>query len=468
MSNVAEIKTKAIVNLDPVDYQEMPVFTTEDYQARVKALLELAGEKGYTHLVVYGDREHFSNVHFLTGYDPRFEETLLILSHDDLPVLLVGNEGMGYAGISPLPLRLALFQSFSLVGQPRGESGKLEEIFAAAGINGQAQIGVIGWKSFRQIEREDYQHCSEIPSYIIETLAALAKRENICNANDLMIDNDYGLRIRLDLKELVRMELAGTMASRKVWDTIRLLQAGMSEMEASQALHLDGYPLSTHPNINFGAENLAMGLASPGFSRRLAVGDPVGVGFGYWGALVHKAGLYVKTAAEIPAALRQTAMPFFHKYFESVVAWYEAVRIGVPGGEVFHEVQKVLGDLERFGITLNPGHLIHTDEWTNSPFFEGAAHPLASGMAIQCDFFAALHEPYLGAHVEDGIFLADREMRAKLEASYPGVWQRIARRREFMQNILGIRIAAEVMPASDLPGVFFPYMADPEVILAMK
>ena len=29
--------------------------------------------------VVYGDREHAANVAYLSGYDPRFEETLLIL-----------------------------------------------------------------------------------------------------------------------------------------------------------------------------------------------------------------------------------------------------------------------------------------------------------------------------------------------------------------------------------------------------
>lgn len=27
-------------------------------------------------LVVYGDREHFANIHYLCGYDPRFEEAL--------------------------------------------------------------------------------------------------------------------------------------------------------------------------------------------------------------------------------------------------------------------------------------------------------------------------------------------------------------------------------------------------------
>ncbi len=36
-------------------------------------------KRGLTHLVVYGDREHFGNIMYLTNFDPRFEEALLII-----------------------------------------------------------------------------------------------------------------------------------------------------------------------------------------------------------------------------------------------------------------------------------------------------------------------------------------------------------------------------------------------------
>ena len=52
----------------PLDYSEAPLVTAQDYEARAQALLA-AGE-GYTHLVVYADKEHFSNLEYLTGYDP--------------------------------------------------------------------------------------------------------------------------------------------------------------------------------------------------------------------------------------------------------------------------------------------------------------------------------------------------------------------------------------------------------------
>lgn len=50
----------------------------------------------YDHIIVYGDREHFSNIHYFTGYDPRWEESLLILERGKTPILLVGNEGLSY------------------------------------------------------------------------------------------------------------------------------------------------------------------------------------------------------------------------------------------------------------------------------------------------------------------------------------------------------------------------------------
>jgi hypothetical protein len=46
-------------------------------------------------LVVYADREHCANVAYLTGFDPRFEEALLLLSSEGRRKLLVGNECLG-------------------------------------------------------------------------------------------------------------------------------------------------------------------------------------------------------------------------------------------------------------------------------------------------------------------------------------------------------------------------------------
>ena len=41
-----------------------------------------AGEHGYDRLVVYADREHSANLAYLTGFDPRFEEAMLVVGPD--------------------------------------------------------------------------------------------------------------------------------------------------------------------------------------------------------------------------------------------------------------------------------------------------------------------------------------------------------------------------------------------------
>ena len=58
--------------------------------------------RGFDRLVVYADREHSANLAFLTGFDPRFEEAMLVVGPAGDPLILVGNECYGMAGAAPL------------------------------------------------------------------------------------------------------------------------------------------------------------------------------------------------------------------------------------------------------------------------------------------------------------------------------------------------------------------------------
>ena len=89
--------------------------------------------RGYDRLVVYADREHSANLSYLTGFDPRFEEAILIVGATGAPAILVGNECWGMAGAAPLPMRRVLFQDLSLPSQPRDRSRPLAEILARRG-----------------------------------------------------------------------------------------------------------------------------------------------------------------------------------------------------------------------------------------------------------------------------------------------------------------------------------------------
>src|SRR4029077_267549 len=128
-----------------------------------------------THIVVYADREHFANLAYLTGFDPRFEEALLVPARDDEPTLLVGNEDMAYTAISPLALRRVLYQTFSLLNQPRSSSPPLAKALSDAGVAASAsqRVGLAGWKHFLPIESPRPEHWLEVPAYLVDTLREL-------------------------------------------------------------------------------------------------------------------------------------------------------------------------------------------------------------------------------------------------------------------------------------------------------
>ena len=66
---------------------EPPVAPVEEFQSRVDRLRAQMEEQRLSHLVVYGDREHFANLAYLTNFDPRFEEALLVIGPPSRPLL---------------------------------------------------------------------------------------------------------------------------------------------------------------------------------------------------------------------------------------------------------------------------------------------------------------------------------------------------------------------------------------------
>jgi hypothetical protein len=147
-------------------------------------------------------------------------------------------------------------------------------------------------------------------------------------------------------------------------------------------------------------------------------------------------------------------------YFTAIAEWYEHVGIGVPGGELFEIVDRRLGD-PFFGVGLNPGHLIHLDEWLSSPIYRHSTLPLRSGMAIQVDVIPATGTDYHMVIVEDTIALADEALRMAFAQRYPEAWSRIQQRRTFMQETLHIKLKPEVLPFSNIPAYLPPFWLAP-------
>src|SRR5262249_37634154 len=153
-------------------------------------------------------------------------------------------------------------------------------------------------------------------------------------------------------------------------------------------------------------------------------------------------------------------------YFRAVAAWYETVGIGVPGGRLFEAGDRHIGD-PFFGVGLNPGHQPHPDEWGKSPIGRGSRAQPASRLAFQVHVIRATGPDYFTTNIEDGIALADDELRARFAGGYPEAWARIEARRAFMRDRLGIRLKPEVLPFSNIPAYLPPFLLRPGFAMTM-
>ncbi len=432
-----------------------PAIPPQVYAARIGRLRARLRDRGLDRLVVYADREHSANLAYLTGFDPRFEEALLVLGvADDDPAILVGNECFGVAGAAPVSMRRHLFQDFSLPGQPRDRSRPLGEILGDEGVRAGSAVGVVGWKTYAGPDMLD------VPSYLADCLRGLVgPGGTVANATDLLIDAADGLRVITEPEQLALMEDAGTRTSQGVRNLLFGLRPGMTEREAVALLGWSGDPLSCHLMLTAGPR-ATYGLLSPG-DRPIERGDPLTVAFGIWGALTCRAGFVVADAAELPAEIRDYVERLVGPYFEAVAEWYGALRVGLPAGVLHEIVARRLGD-PFFGIFLNPGHQIHLDEWVNSPIAPGSRVELRSGMAFQVDIIPATGTPWFTTNIEDGIALADEALRERFAAAYPAAWSRIQARRAFMRDALGIQLDESVLPFSNIPAYLPPFLLRPD------
>jgi hypothetical protein len=445
-----------------------PVVAASELQGRLEALRAAMVSNGLTHLVVYADREHFANLAYLTNFDPRFEESVLIVRRDGDPLIVVGNECEGYLGVSPLytagKLRSERFQPFSLLNQPRDSSRKMRDIFAGEGIGGGSKVGCIGWKYFADSEHPDAAHAIDLPSYLVDTLRDLAGRAAVVNATALLMHPRDGLRARCSPSEIAYFEYTGVLASEGVKRMLFGLRPGMTDTELGTLSGYNGEPLSCHMTLVTEA-NRDQGLSGP-VGASIPLGSPLATNLAYWGSNICRAGWVAKSAEDLVPAARDYVAAFAGPYFEVMAEWFSLLKIGTPGGKLSALIAEKL-PFERFRIFLNPGHLIHLDEWLSSPIYPGSELPLRSGMAIQVDVIPS-SPVYFSTRMEDGVVLADAELRRSLKALYPACFARCEKRRAFMIDVLGIDVSEEVLPLSNMPTIVPPFFLRPNQIFAVQ
>src|SRR5699024_12324677 len=88
------IKVKKVPRQRPDHSGEPVMLSDETIEQRKQKLLKLMKDNGLSSLIVYADKEHGSNLEYLTGFIPRIEEGLEILNQDEHSTLKRRNENL--------------------------------------------------------------------------------------------------------------------------------------------------------------------------------------------------------------------------------------------------------------------------------------------------------------------------------------------------------------------------------------
>ena len=81
-------------------------------------------------------------------------------------------------------------------------------------------------------------------------------------------------------------------------------------------------------------------------------------------------------------------------------------------------------------------------------------------MAIQVDIFPVSKGPFCYVNLEDGIALADEDLRERLTQLDPALMQRVDRRRSYMINVLGYDLDDCILPLGNTSGWLAPYVTN--------
>ncbi len=446
--------------------EDEPQIDAAIFQARFDKFVSRMRAGGADAALIYADREHSANLAWLTGFDPRFEEALLIVVSGNEPVLLTGPENQGPAKSAAIAMDVRLYPPMGLLGQDRSNTPQLSDLLSKAGIRRGMTLSVCGWKYFSSQEHTDPQSWLEVPAYLVDTLRYLVgSGGRVANGGEVLMNPQDGLRSNCEIDQLARFEFAACHTSDAVKRVVTSAKPGMTEYEAATRFQPIGMPLSCHTMFSSG-QRAWHGLLSPG-SRTMEIGDAVTAAYGVQGALNCRAGWLASDAGDLPKPVRDYVDVLVAPYFETIVEWLETIGLGATGGTLDAIVRKRLGN-PFFGVQLNPGHLIHLDEWMHTPVFPGSDIEIRSGMAMQVDVIPATGGPYFTTNIEDGIAVLDENGRSRFAEKFPAAMERICQRKAFLLDALGIRLKPEILPFSNIAGWLPPFWLSPGRCMAMR
>lgn len=454
------IKLKEVEAPKPEEGLIPVMLSDETMQNRKARLLESMQKDGFDAVVVYADLEHGSNFEYLCGFLPRFEEALLILHANGKAFMVLGNENLNKAGKARIEAVPVHMPHFSLPNQPMQTEKSVAQILASCELEDAEKIGLIGWKNFTS-HVEDNHLLFDLPYFLVEALKTVCGKAQFANAAYLLI-GENGVRTTNNANEFAHYEYGAALAGNCILKTMDRLKVGKTEMEMAETLAADGQRHSVVTIMATGARFEKANLY-PG-NKQIQCGDKISITTGFKGGLQSRAGYAVECAEQLPEKeqdyLKAVAIP----YFQAVKTWLETIKIGINGNDLYEAVEAVLPK-EDYGWTLNPGHLCADEEWMSSPIYPQSEETLQSGMLFQIDIIPSVNG-YGGVSCESGILLADEQLRKAIAKEYPAVWERIVKRRAYMQEVLGIRIQEDVLPTSMATAYLRPYLLKKEMALA--
>lgn len=448
------------------DHAQPVELTEETMRLRMEKVLLRMREKGLDKLIVYCDAEHGGNFAYLTGFYTRFEEALMILaSKDEDPgyemTLVLGNENLSKAASARFSCRAVHAPQLSLPNQPDAREKSLAEILKEAGLSGASRIGVAGWKLLRG---EGAEQLFDVPAFMLDAVREAADEDaELVNAAEVFI-GEGGARTTNDANEIAHYEYGAALASDCVLDAMDRLDIGVSELELGDALQREGQHTCI-TTIAAAGKRFIRGNMFP-TARRAAEGVPVSLTVGYAGGSSSRAAYAVRDASGLPEGaekwLEELAIPYFRAYAH----WLKCIRIGMTGGELFGEIERLLPRAE-YGWSLCPGHLTAEEEWLCSPVYEGSKELLQSGMIFQIDIIPG-KKGMSGVSAESTVVLADAALKAELRREYPALWERMQRRLDHMKNELGLELSEDVLPMCSGVAYMRPFMLDKERALRLR
>lgn len=463
MERFENIVYKQVASPQPDCTNQPVMLSDETMQKRYEKVLQRMKEENIDTLVVYADLEHGSNFEYLTGFLPRFEEALLVIHDNGKNFMIMGNENLNKVEHSRIKATALHAPHFSLPNQPMDCEESFSSILQIAQISEGKKVGIAGWKNFTS-RFEDNHTLFDVPYYIVEDIKKLVgKNGEVFNAAYLFIGNK-GVRCINNVNEIEHYEFGASLASDCMLKAMNHLDVGVSEMELGSDLNALGQKNSVVTIAAAGKRFVKANIYPT--DNQVKLMDTISLTVGYKGGLSSRAGYAVKEESELPTEIQDYVDVVVKPYYHAVVKWLENVHCGMVGGDLYDLIEEVLPKSE-YHWSLCPGHLTADEEWMSSPVYKNSKEVIDSGMLFQIDIIPSV-KGYGGTSAESSVVLADEKLRDEIQEKAPDLWKRMLRRRNYIEQELGIQLHEDILPLCSTVGYLRPLLLNKEKAMAKK